>query len=395
MRLVCLIPNSIHQKKLIFESMNWEDIVGQQNIVTTLKDTVDKNRVSHAQLFVGEEGYGILPLALAYAKEILKRENENAGSKIDHLNHLDLHVSFPVFSEKNLSLSKKHYEDWRSMVLENPYASFQDWTAVLDAENKQFFISADEIEELGQKFNLKSYEGGTKILLIWRADKMNTSAANKFLKFLEEPPKKTVILLLADKIEHMLPTILSRCQIVEIPRIHEDTMVQSLCGKFDITAEKALEISHQAQGNYNTALKILKSGESANEFEDLFISWVRNAFQAKKKPQVLKDIVAWAKEIALWNREKQKSFLDYCVETFWLAMLQSYAADDLVYKKIGKNGFNWEAFSGYIHGANIELILEEINLADLHLTRNANAKIVWTDLGIKLTRFLHRSATSA
>ncbi len=372
--------------------MNWEDIVGQQKLITTLKDTVDKNRVSHAQLFVGEEGYGSLPLALAYAKEILKRENNHAGSKIDHLNHLDLHFSFPVFSEKNISLSKRCYDDWRSMVLENPYASFQDWTAILDAENKQFFISADEIEELGQKFNLKSYEGGTKILVIWRADKMNTSAANKFLKFLEEPPKKTVIFLLADKIEHMLPTILSRCQVVEVPRIDDESMAKHLSEKLGITTEKAHEITHQAQGNYNTATRILKSDESVDEFEELFIAWVRNAFQAKKKPQVLKDIVAWSKDIALWNREKQKSFLDYCAETFRLAMLQSYAAEELVYKKIGKNGFNWAAFSNYIHGANIELILDEINLADQHLTRNANAKIVWTDMGIKLVRYIHKNA---
>lgn len=167
--------------------MNWDDLIGQKKLVTTLKDTIEKNRVSHAQLFIGEEGFGVLPLALAYAQEILKQENEQAAQKIQHLNHLDLHFSFPVFTEKNNSLSHRFFDQFREMVLQSPFASIQDWNEILDAQNKQLFISADEIDDLHQKFSLKSFEGGTKILIMWRADKMNSSAANKFLKFLEEP----------------------------------------------------------------------------------------------------------------------------------------------------------------------------------------------------------------
>lgn len=376
----------------IFGIMNWEDIVGQKKLIATLKDAINNERVSHAQLFIGEEGFGVLPLALAYAKEILKRENESAAQKVEHLNHLDLHFSFPVFTEKNNSLSQRLFEDFRKMILDNPYSSINNWNDLLDAQNKQFLISADEVDSLNQKFSLKSFEGGTKILIVWRVDKMNVTAANKFLKFLEEPPKKTIILLLAEKIDTILPTILSRCQAVEVPRIDDESLAETIHNKFEISNEKLNEIIHQSQGNYNTALQLLNSDETADEFESLFIDWVRNAFMAKKKPEVLKNIIFWGRNISSWNREKQKSFLDFCSEMFRLALLQNYDASNLVYKKLSKNGFNWEAFTNFIHGANIVDILEEISTADLHLYRNANAKIVWTDLGIKLTRYIHRSA---
>lgn len=371
--------------------MNWEQIVGQKNIINNLRDAIDKERVSHAQLFVGEEGFGVLPIALAYAKEILKRENEHAASKVEHLNHLDLHFSFPVFTEKNNSLSQRLFEEFREMILENPYASINEWNEILDAQNKQLFISADEVDAQNQKFALKSFEGGTKILIVWRADKMNQSAANKFLKFLEEPPKKTIIILLAEKIDTILPTILSRCQTVEIPRLDDESLAEAIKSKFEIPNEIVNDVVHQSQGNYNTAINLLTTENANDEFEELFINWVRNAFMAKKKPEVLKNIIFWGRDIASWNREKQKNFLDYSAEMFRLALMQSYGAENLVYKKLKKNNFNWEAFTNFIHGANIEDILEEISTADLHLYRNANAKIVWTDLGIKLTRYIHRS----
>lgn len=371
--------------------MNWENIAGQENLKKLLKDSITENRVSHAQLFIGKEGYGTMPLVLAYAKEILKGENEHAASKVEHLNHLDLHFSFPVFTDNRNSLSKNKFEEFREMILDFPYASFDDWTAILESENKQFFISADEIDEQNQKFALKSFEGGTKILIVWRADKMNTAASNKFLKFLEEPPAKTIILLTAESSDDILPTILSRTQLIEVPRINDKDLEVYLKNKFNISDEKGKEVVHQSQGNLNDAVKFLSSQDKNQEFEKLFVQWVRDAFMVKKKPEYLKNIIIWAKEIAGWNREKQKNFLNYASEIFRLALLQNYQSEELVYKKIDANGFNWAGFSKYISGANIINILEEINTADLHLTRNGNPKIVWTDLGIKLSRYIHKS----
>ena len=371
--------------------MNWDNIAGQENLKQLLQDSIAEGRVGHAQLFIGKEGYGTMPLVLAYAKEILSKENDHAANKVEHLNHLDLHFSFPVFTEGKTAISKTRFDDFREMILKWPYSSFDDWAAHLESENKQFFISADEIDEQNQKFSLKSFEGGTKILIVWRADKMNIAASNKFLKFLEEPPAKTIILLTAESTDDILPTILSRTQLIEVPRIHDEDLELYLKKKFQISEDKIKEIVHQSQGNLNDAIASLKSENKNSEFEKLFVQWVRDAFMVKKKPEYLKSIIFWAREIAGWNREKQKNFLNYASEIFRLALLQNYQSQDLVYKKINANGFNWEGFSKFISGANIINILDEISEADHHLTRNGNPKIIWTDLGIKLSRYIHKN----
>lgn len=372
--------------------MNWEQIVGQEKLKNLLKESISDNRVSHAQLFLGKEGYGTLPLAMAFAKEVFRKENVHSSSKVEHLNHLDLHFTFPVFKEKNAGLSQNFLPVFREMILANPYSNMEDWTKILDSENKQLTIYADEIDELNKKFSLKSFEGGSKVLIVWQADKMNISAANKFLKFLEEPPKDTLIILTAENADFILPTILSRTQLVEIPRIQDDDIEIFLRKDFQLSEEKVKETVFQAQGNWNNAQKLLLAENSDSEFEDLFVMWVREAFQVKKKPEFLKNIVFWGRNVAGWNREKQKNFLDYCSEMFRLALLQNYGNENLVYKKIDSGNFKWDRFSNFIHGANIEAILEEISEADYHLERNANAKIVWTDLGIKLSRYIHKSA---
>lgn len=371
--------------------MNWNQIAGQKIIKQHLQDSVAANRVSHAQLFLGKEGYGVLPLALAYAKEILMLENEKSASKIEHINHLDVHFSFPVFAEDTKSVSKRLFAEFREMILEDPYFNFADWQEKLDSKNKQFSISVQEIEEQTKQFVLKSFEGGTKILIIWRADKMNVQASNKLLKFLEEPPEKTLILLLAENADSFLPTIISRTQILEIPRISDEDLSNYLLENKHCEEHELFKIIQKSQGNLNTALKIINDGELISEFEELFVNWVRFAFQVKKKPEFLIEIIRWAEAISKWNRDKQKSFLEFCAEMFRLAMLQSYGAKDLVYTKIDAGSFNWDSFSRFIHGANIESILEEVSTADHHLLRNGNAKIIWTDLGIKLSRFIHRT----
>lgn len=373
--------------------MNWEQIVGQEKLKNLLKESIYDGRISHAQLFVGKEGYGILPLALAFAKEVFQKENPHSSSKVERLNHLDLHFSFPVYKVNKVGLSSMFSEEFREMLLQNPYSTSEDWSKVLNSENKQLTIYADEIDELNKKFSLKSFEGGSKVLLIWQADKMNIPASNKLLKFLEEPPKDTLIILLAESVDNILPTILSRTQLVEIPRIEDEDIENHLKQGENTLAINLEEIVFQAQGNWNVAQKLVASENSDSEFEDHFIVWVREAFQVKKKPEFLKNIVFWGRNIAGWNREKQKNFLDYCAEMFRLALLQNYGNEKLIYKKINSGGFKWEGFANFIHGANIAAILEEISNADYHLERNANAKIVWTDLGIKLSRYIHKAAS--
>jgi len=371
--------------------MNWNSIPGQENVKKQLQESIALNRIGHAQLFVGREGYGTLPLALAYVKEILKGENEAASHRVETLNHVDVQFSFPVFKEKNVGLSNRFFQEFREKVLENPFFGPEEWNAVLDSENKQLSIYADEIDEINQKFALKSFEGGTKVLIMWGADKMNASASNKLLKFLEEPPAKTLIILLAENDQDILPTILSRTQIVKVPPMEDEDIETYLAEQFSLDESRRKAVVFQAQGDLNSAMKLATTSDAETEFETLFVQWVREAFQVKTKPEMLKNIIVWARNIAAWNREKQKHFLEYCAEMFRLALMQNYGLNELVYRQINMNKFNWEAFSKFIHGANIEDILEEISGAEYHLQRNANFQNCLDGYGAsKLSRYIHR-----
>ena len=374
--------------------MNWDQIIGQEALKKQLLQSIENNRVGHALLFTGKEGYGVLPLVLAFCKEIFKKENPNSASKVESLNHLDLHFSFPTFAKEGKNISKNFYNEFRNCLLDNPYFAFYNWTAELDAENKQLSISTAEIQDITNKMVLKSFDGGYKIMVIWRADKISTNASNKFLKLLEEPPAKTIIILTAESQNSFLDTILSRTQIFEVPRIADEDMRKALITQFDISKDDVESIIYQSLGDWNVALDLLQNNESKDEFEDLFIKWVRDAFMVKTKPEKLKDILKWAEQIAKWNKEKQIKFLEYCSEAFRLALMENYSVGNLVYKKVGEGKLKWEKFAEYIHGANIENILEEISESNLHLIRNGNSKIIWTDMGIKLSRYIHKSPLS-
>ena len=374
---------------LTFEAMNWDNIIGQDALKKQLQESVKNNRIGQALLFVGQEGYGILPLILAFCRAIISLENPESAIKIDSLNHIDMHFSFPTYTIDKKNISSSFIKIFREQVLSNPYFDFEDWTNTLNSENKQLIISTDEIENIIPKLRLKSYEGGHKILIIWNADRMNDVAANKFLKTLEEPPEKTLIILTANSLDNFLPTITSRTQIIEVKNI-DDEAIKNQLKKQNIDEITIQNIIFQAQGNWNNVLKILSSQNIENKFEEHFIKWVRYAFNAKTKPQYLKEILLWADDTSSWNRETQKQFLNYASEIFRLALLENYTAQSLVYKKLKINNFKWDSFSKFINGINIQNILEEISEANNHITRNGNAKIIWTDLGIKLTRFLHK-----
>lgn len=372
--------------------MLWEKIAGQENIKQKLKESVAEGRISHAQLFAGKEGSGALSLAIAYAGEILAKEKgEAALAKVHSLQHPDLHFSYPVAatdSVKDKPVSSQFLREWREFYLKNPYGNIFDWLQFLGIEKKQGNISVHEAQEIVKSLSLNSYEGGYKIMIIWLPELMNNAAANKLLKIIEEPPQKTVFLLVSEREDLLLPTISSRCQLVKINRLTDSEIADYLVRNKNLGEMEARRVALSANGNLREALNNLESGNS--EFEAYFVQWVRNAFMAAKNPNVLKNLVEWANELSGWSREQQKQFLNYCSEVFRQALLQNYQAADLVFLRLDKDGFNWGKFSPYIHGANIEDILNEINESSYHIERNANAKIVLLDLSIKLTRHLHK-----
>ena len=374
--------------------MIFSEILGQEHLKNHLIKSTDNGRISHAQLFVGKEGSGTLPIAIAYAQYILcstSKDKEACALKCSKLMHPDLHFAFPVASNdvvKKHPVSNLFLEDWRKFIELNPYGNLFEWLGSIGIENKQGQIGVDEAEEIVKALRLKSYEGGYKIMIIWMAEKMNTSAANKLLKLLEEPPEKTVFLLVSENEEQIITTIKSRCQVLHFPLLSEKDIANYLIEKEGTDAPIADQIAHQADGNINKALHLLHNDNSDEQFEQWFITWVRAAFKAKGNAAVIQELIGWSETIAKSGRETQKRFLNYCLQFFRQALLLNYDAASLVYLQ-PKSNFKLENFAPFIHSANIIEIDKEINEAIYHIERNGNAKIILLDLSIKLTRLLH------
>ena len=269
--------------------MFFKDVIGQDHIKKHLKSTTEKGRIPHAQLFVGKEGFGTLPMAIAYAQYLLCATSNNEDScrvKCEKLTHPDLHFAFPVTANdkvKKHPVSDLFLEDWRAYVKEQPYGSLYNWLQFIGVENKQGLMGVDEAENIVKSLQLKSYEGGFKVMIIWMAEKMNTSASNKLLKLIEEPPEKTLFILCTENEEQIINTIKSRCQTIHFPALSEEEIAQSLIAKEKISESAAYKIAHQSEGNYNKALHLLLHDSSDTVFEQWFITWVRTAFRAKGK----------------------------------------------------------------------------------------------------------------
>ena len=349
----------------------------------------------HAQLFVGKEGSGTLAMAIAYANHLLYESSSNKEAckiKCEKLQHPDLHFAFPVTttdSVKKHPISNLFLEQWRSFVQNNVYGSLFDWLKHIGVEKKQGQIGVDEAEDIVKKLSLKSFEGGFKVMIIWMAEKMNTSASNKLLKLIEEPPSQTIFLLVTEDEGQILNTISSRCQALHFPRLSEQDIAKALVDRESATETEAQRIAYQAEGNYNKALHYLHNDDNEAVFEEWFITWVRSAFKAKGNPSVIQDLIGWSESIASTGRETQKQFLQYCLHFFRQALLINYGTPDLVYLQPQTSGFKLEKFAPFVHSGNILTIEKELNEAEYHIERNGNAKIILLDLSIKLTRLLH------
>lgn len=381
--------------------MKFSDIVGQNHLKNHLVNSVQKGRIPHAQLFIGPEGSGTLAVALAYAQYIIcnNKGSENEGGsaacnlKFDHLQHPDLHFVYPVAttdSIKSNATSDAFMGTWIDFLKETPYGSVNDWYEAIGIQKKQGNISVHEAASILKKLILKPFEGGYKVMIIWMAEKMNTEAANKLLKLLEEPTDKTVFILIAEDEKAILQTILSRCQILHFNALNEQEIVQGLIEKESCDEVDAYSIAKQAQGNYNKALKLRYNITNEYPFDEWFVTWVRAAFRANKNARVVSDLIKWSDEIAAIGREKQKLFLNHCMELFRQALLLNYSTSELVYMEPKVENFKLKNFAPFVNEHNILEIYQEIEDATYHIERNGNAKMIFTDLSIKLTRLIHK-----
>lgn len=380
--------------------MQFSKILGQESIKKHLLQTATEGRIPHAQLFVGAEGSGTLPMAIAYAQYILcantGNENSNGNSscnfKFENLVHPDLHFVYPTVTSPDGKpvISSDFITDWREMLKENLYANLFDWHSALGVGNKQGTIRVNEAQNILKLLSLKAYEGGHKVMIIWMADRMNTDAANKLLKMLEEPPEKTVFILITENEGDIISTIRSRCQVLHFAPIQNEVIAKQLEKEHQIETHAARKIAHQAQGNYNRALKLIQSNEEEIQFEQWFVQWVRAAFRAKGNASSILELISWSETIAVLGRETQKKFLNYCIELFRQALLLNFQTTELVYMEPKIDKFKLENFAPFVHGNNIQDIFTALSDAIYHIERNGNAKMILTDMSIKLTRLIHK-----
>jgi DNA polymerase III subunit delta' len=382
-------------------SMLFSNLLGQEFIKSHFTTSVEKGRIPHAQLFVGPEGCGTLPMAISYAQYLLcnNKCNENSGGnescnlKFNSLSHPDLHFIYPTVTTDDVKTKPKSIDfinDFRSFLLSNPYGNLFDWYQFLGVQNKQGEIRVDDAQEILKNFSLKSYEGGYKVMIIWMADKMNTAASNKLLKLLEEPEPKTLFILITENEGSILQTIRSRCQVIHFGGLPETVIAHHLIEHKNIDEKSAIKVAHQAQGSYNKALQIIDTELDTLPFEKWFVDWVRAAFRAKGNAAAVEDLISWSEEIAGLGREMQKRFLTFCIDLFRQALLLNYSTEKLVYFEPTIENFTLEKFAPFVNGNNIHSIFNELSDAMYHIERNGNAKIILTDLSIKLTRLIHK-----
>ena len=381
--------------------MLFSEILGQDYIKNHLTASALSGRIPHAQLFVGPEGSGTLAMAVAYAQFILCQNVgvENAGGtdscnlKFQSFSHPDLHFIYPTVTTEDVKTKPKSLDfiaDWRSFLSGNPYGSLFDWYQILGVQNKQGEIRVEDAQEILKLLALKSYEGGYKITIIWMAEKMNIAASNKLLKLLEEPSDKTVFILIAENEEDIIQTIRSRCQVLQFAALPEKVISEALISRENIDPRTASKLAHQAQGNYNKAIQLLQETGEDVVFEKWFVDWVRAAFRAKGNAAAIQDLISWSEQIAGLGRETQKKFLGYCIDLFRQALLLNYQTTSLVYMEPKIEKFKLENFAPFVNGNNIHEIFKELSDAIYHIERNGNAKIILTDLSIKLTRLIHK-----
>lgn len=292
------------------------EVVGQEQIKKGLLQMWSNNHFPHALMLVGNEGTGGLPLAIALAQYIFCENKQSGDScgvcpgcrKAGKLEHADLHISFPSVPPKpgTKAMSKHYLQDFREFIAQTPYGTTYDWLQFINAENKQGNITAEECREIIDTLNLKSYEGGKKVQLIWRPEYLGKEG-NILLKLIEEPPADTYMIFVAEETESVLATILSRTQIVRLPPVSVPDISNALVTRSLTDERKAMQVAHMANGSYTEALSLVQHTEN-----DLFPD-VRNWFNAL----FTRNGVAIAKFSEDWSkagREQQKNFLHYIIQ---------------------------------------------------------------------------------
>lgn len=372
--------------------MLFKEVIGQSRIKQRLVQTVQEGRLSHALLLIGPKGSGKLALSIAFAQFIScenRQPDDSCGEcascrKYKLLAHPDLHFVFPVIkSPDKKEISDNYLKEWRNTITENPYISPTEWFQALGiTERKQPMIYTAESEEIIRKLYFKTYESDYKIMIIWLAEKMHNTAANKLLKILEEPPPLTIFILISEDHSLILPTILSRTQLIKLPKIDDESLAGAIAGKYQIPDAEALNVVRLANGSYLDAINILETSEEQKfnfrKFQDL----MRLSYGVK-----IIELQKWSEEMAGSGREQQKSFLTFCLRMIRENFMMHSGKPELIYLTSDEKTFS-DKFHPFINAANARLIAGEINTAQYHIERNGNPKIIFLDTALKIVKLL-------
>jgi len=374
--------------------MQFKNIIGHNNLKKKLIGSVKDNRVSHAQLFYGQEGSGKLALAIAYAQYLSctdKKEDDSCGCcascvKYDKLIHPDLHFFFPnaVTPKNPKPYSKLFITEWRNYLLDNNYyVALEDWHSFLGIENKQAIINVLDCNEINRILSLRSFESDYTVIIIYMVEKLYHKAAPKLLKILEEPPEKTLFILISENHVQILKTILSRTQLIKIPKHKDADIINALVARNKLSHEQASKIANIAEGNMCEALRIVEDDYNSFNFNN-FKNWMRVCWKIDYQ-----GIIKWTDEMAGSNvgREKLKHFFLYAQKMARACILKNLNADNII--KVTPEEIEFlNNFAPFINNKNIQQIFDEFINAYEHIGRNINAKIVLIDVSFKIMRLL-------
>ncbi len=374
--------------------MFFKDVIGQEVIKTRLIKSVKEERVSHAQLFAGPEGTGKLALALAYAQYISCRDRGETDScgvcpschKYKKLSHPDLHFVFPVYSSGKIKkpTSDDFIAQWRELVLNNPYFTLSQWFSHINVENAQGMIYEAESASVLKKLNLKSFESEFKVMIIWLPERMNIACANKLLKMIEEPPSKTLFLLITENEEDIISTIRSRAQLVKIPRIDKDSMREALVANAGLESDMVEEVVHLANGSYIKALEYQNPDENALYFFTRFQELMRYAY----KPDTL-ELIQWADGLSGIGRERQKGFFNFSLSLLREYFVLNLKQPSIIYLNKEEKGWG-QKFSPFVNERNIMQMSSEFELAFKHISMNGNPRIIFLDIALKMAKLIRK-----
>lgn len=368
--------------------MKFSEVIGQDECRERLLQMETEDRLPHAIMLCGPAGVGKLAIAIAFACHLLRPKDGSLFGDDEHpmlrkLEHPDLHFTFPTIKLPSMGsdhqpVSDDFAREWHELLMGGPYFSFDQWLQAMGAENQQAIITAGESDELVRKLSLKSSQGGYKVSIIWLPERMNISCANKLLKLIEEPPLQTLFLLVCQEPALLLETIRSRVQRIDVKPLSADIIERALVERRGIDAEQAGRVARIAMGSWLKALQTLQTGAENEQFLDLFIMLMRQAYKRD-----VKGMKAWSETLAAFGREKQKRFLQYFLHMVRESFMYNFKLPQLTYMTLPEEQFA-RNFARFVNEANVMPISDLVNLAIRDISQNANGKIVFFHLALQM-----------